>query len=263
MSTMNLVLHVWRQPAADRPGKFERYEVKGVSEHQSFLEMLDLLNERLVDGGIEPVAFDSDCREGICGTCGVVINGRPHGPQRATTTCQLHMRHFKDGDELTIEPWRAKAFPVIKDLVVDRGALDRIIQSGGYISIRAGSAPEANSVPVGKENADISMDAAACIGCGACVASCPNASAMLFTSAKVGHLNILPQGEVEAAQRVRNMVVQMEVEGFGHCTNHLECEAACPKQISTDFIAQMNRQLFGSMLGAKKPVSARRTGNDT
>jgi len=263
MSTMNLVLHVWRQPAADKPGKFERYEVKGVSEHQSFLEMLDLLNERLVEGGVEPVAFDSDCREGICGTCGVVINGRPHGPQRATTTCQLHMRHFKDGDELTIEPWRAKAFPVIKDLVVDRGALDRIIQSGGYISIRAGSAPEANSVPVGKENADISMDAAACIGCGACVASCPNASAMLFTSAKVGHLNILPQGEVEAAQRVRSMVVQMEVEGFGHCTNHLECEAACPKQISTDFIAQMNRQLFGSMLGAKKPVSARRTGNDT
>lgn len=257
MSTMNLVLHVWRQPAADKPGKFERYEVKGVSEHQSFLEMLDLLNERLVEEGVEPVAFDSDCREGICGTCGVVIDGRPHGPQRATTTCQLHMRHFKDGDELTIEPWRAKAFPVIKDLVVDRGALDRIIQSGGYISIRAGSAPEANSAPVGKENADLSMDAAACIGCGACVASCPNASAMLFTSAKIGHLNILPQGEVEAAQRVRNMVVQMDAEGFGHCTNHLECEAACPKQISTNFIAMMNRQLFGSMLGAKKPIKAR------
>ncbi len=257
MSTMNLVLHVWRQPAADKPGKFERYEVKGVSEHQSFLEMLDLLNERLVEQGVEPVAFDSDCREGICGTCGVVIDGRPHGPQRATTTCQLHMRHFKDGDELTIEPWRAKAFPVIRDLVVDRGALDRIIQSGGYISIRAGSAPEANSAPVGKENADLSMDAAACIGCGACVASCPNASAMLFTSAKIGHLNILPQGEVEAAQRVRNMVIQMDAEGFGHCTNHLECEAACPKQISTNFIAMMNRQLFGSMLGAKKAIKAR------
>jgi len=197
MSTMNLVLHVWRQAAADKPGKFERYDVKGVSEHQSFLEMLDLLNERLVEEGVDPVAFDSDCREGICGTCGVVIDGRPHGPQRATTTCQLHMRHFKDGDELTIEPWRAKAFPVIRDLVVDRGALDRIIQSGGYISIRAGSAPEANNMPVAKECADLSMDAAACIGCGACVAICKNASAALFTSAKISHLAHLPQGEVE------------------------------------------------------------------
>jgi len=261
MSTMNLVLHVWRQAAADKPGKFERYDVKGVSEHQSFLEMLDLLNERLVEEGVDPVAFDSDCREGICGTCGVVIDGRPHGPQRATTTCQLHMRHFKDGDELTIEPWRAKAFPVIRDLVVDRGALDRIIQSGGYISIRAGSAPEANNMPVAKECADLSMDAAACIGCGACVASCPNASAMLFTAAKVGHLNILPQGGAEAADRVRNMVIQMDAEGFGHCTNHLECEAACPKQISTDFIAKMNRDFFGAMLGSKKAVSARKAGD--
>lgn len=257
MSSMNIVLHVWRQAAANKAGKFERYEVKGVSEHQSFLEMLDLLNEQLVSEGKEPVAFDSDCREGICGTCGFVINGRPHGPQKATTTCQLHMRHFKSGDELTLEPWRAKAFPVIKDLVVDRSAFDRIIQSGGYISARAGAAPEANSVPVPKENSDLAMDAAACIGCGACVASCPNASAMLFTSAKIGHLNLLPQGAPEAGDRVRNMVAQMEAEGFGHCTNHLECEAACPKEISTDFISRMNRQFFGAMVGSRENVARR------
>lgn len=257
MSTMNLVLHVWRQPAANKPGKFERYEVKGVSEHQSFLEMMDLLNEQLVSEGREPVAFDSDCREGICGTCGIVINGRPHGPQKATTTCQLHMRHFKNGDELTLEPWRAKAFPVLRDLVVDRSAFDRIIQAGGYISARAGAAPEANSVPVPKQNADLAMDAAACIGCGACVASCPNASAMLFTSAKIGHLNLLPQGAPEAEDRVRNMVAQMEAEGFGHCTNHLECEAACPKEISTDFIARMNRQFMGAMVTARETVPRR------
>ncbi|HEY5957717.1 MAG TPA: succinate dehydrogenase/fumarate reductase iron-sulfur subunit [Polyangiaceae bacterium] len=254
---MNLVLHVWRQPAANKPGKFERYEVKGVSEHQSFLEMMDLLNEQLVSEGREPVAFDSDCREGICGTCGIVINGRPHGPQKATTTCQLHMRHFKNGDELTLEPWRAKAFPVLRDLVVDRSAFDRIIQAGGYISARAGAAPEANSVPVPKQNADLAMDAAACIGCGACVASCPNASAMLFTSAKIGHLNLLPQGAPEAEDRVRNMVAQMEAEGFGHCTNHLECEAACPKEISTDFIARMNRQFMGAMVTARETVPRR------
>lgn len=257
MSTMNLVLHVWRQPAANKPGKFERYEVKGVSEHQSFLEMLDLLNEQLVSEGKPPVAFDSDCREGICGTCGIVINGRPHGPQKATTTCQLHMRRFKSGDELTLEPWRAKAFPVIRDLVVDRTAFDRIVQAGGYISARAGAAPEANSVPVPKENADLAMDAAACIGCGACVASCPNASAMLFTSAKVGHLNLLPQGAPEARDRVRTMVAQMEAEGFGHCTNHLECEAACPKEISADFIARMNREFMGSMIAARSNVARR------
>ena len=261
MSTMNLVLHVWRQSGPDKSGKFERYEVSDVSEHQSFLEMLDLLNERLVEQGLEPVAFDSDCREGICGTCGMVINGRPHGPQKGTTTCQLHMRHFKNGDELTIEPWRAKAFPVIKDLIVDRSAFDRIIQAGGYVTVRTGSAPEANSLPVPKENAELAMDAAACIGCGACVASCPNASAMLFTSAKLGHLNVLPQGQVEASERVRNMVIQMEAEGFGHCSNHLECEAACPKQISTEFIARMNRDLFGSMLSSKKAIIRRQAGS--
>jgi succinate dehydrogenase / fumarate reductase iron-sulfur subunit len=260
MSKMNLVLRVWRQPGPGKSGFFERHEVTDVSEHQSFLEMLDLLNEHLVEQGREPVAFDSDCREGICGTCGIVINGRPHGPQKATTTCQLHMRHFRNGDELTLEPWRAKAFPVIKDLVVDRSAFDRIIQSGGYVSVRAGSAPEANSLPVPKENAELAMDAAACIGCGACVASCPNASAMLFTSAKIGHLNVLPQGKVEASERVRNMVAQMEAEGFGHCTNHLECEAACPKQIGTEFIARMNRSYFGSMLTSRKNISSRQIG---
>ncbi len=261
MDKMNLILHVWRQAAADKAGRFERYEVPDVSDHQSLLETLDLLNERLVAQGKEPVAFDSDCREGICGTCGFVINGRPHGPQKATTTCQLHMRHFNDGDELTLEPWRAKAFPVIKDLVVDRSAFDRIIQAGGYVSVRAGSAPEANSVPVPKEQAELAMDAAACIGCGACVASCPNASAMLFSAAKVGHLNLLPQGMPEASDRVRNMVVQMEAEGFGHCSNHLECEAACPKQIGVDFIARMNRNFLGASLGAKKGIQARKGGS--
>lgn len=257
MSTMNLTLHVWRQAAANKTGQFERYEVKGVSEHQSFMEMLDQLNEQLVTDGKEPIAFDNDCREGICGTCGVVINGRPHGPQKGTTTCQLHMRRFKNGDELTLEPWRAKAFPVLRDLVVDRSAFDRIIQAGGYVSVRAGAAPEANSVPVPKENADLAMDAAACVGCGACVASCPNASAMLFTSAKIGHLNLLPQGAPEAHDRVRKMVAQMEAEGFGHCTNHLECEAACPKEISTDFIARMNRQFVGAMITARHNVDKR------
>jgi succinate dehydrogenase / fumarate reductase iron-sulfur subunit len=257
MSKINVVLHVWRQAGPDKGGKFERYEVADVDQHQSFLEMLDLLNERLVDRGLDPVAFDSDCREGICGTCGIVINGRPHGPQRATTTCQLHMRHFKNGDELTLEPWRAKAFPVIKDLIVDRSAFDRIIQAGGYVSVRAGSAPEANSLPVPKDSAEMAMDAAACIGCGACVASCPNASAMLFTSAKIGHLNALPQGKVEAAGRVRSMVSQMEAEGFGHCTNHLECEAACPKQISNEFIARMNREVLGSVASSRKNRSNR------
>jgi succinate dehydrogenase / fumarate reductase iron-sulfur subunit len=260
MTKMNLVLHVWRQAAANQPGRFERYEVSDVSDHQSLLEMLDLLNERLVAQGKDPVAFDSDCREGICGTCGFVINGRPHGPQKATTTCQLHMRHFKDGDELTLEPWRAKAFPVIKDLIVDRNAFDRIIQAGGYVSVRAGSAPEANSLPVPKDDAELAMDAAACIGCGACVASCPNASAMLFTSAKVGHLNVLPQGAAEASDRVRNMVVQMEAEGFGHCTNHLECEAACPKEIGTKFIARLNRSFFGAALMGQRPMQSRKGG---
>jgi succinate dehydrogenase / fumarate reductase iron-sulfur subunit len=260
MSKMNIVLQVWRQSGPRMPGKFERYEVNDVNEHQSFLEMLDLLNEQLVEQGLDPVAFDSDCREGICGTCGFVISGRPHGPQKATTTCQLHMRKFRNGDELTLEPWRAKAFPVIKDLVVDRSAFDRIIQAGGYVSVRAGSAPEANSVPVAKEKAELAMDAAACIGCGACVASCPNASAMLFTAAKLGHLNVLPQGIVESPDRVRNMVSQMEAEGFGHCTNHFECEATCPKEISTEFIARMNRAFLGSMVSSKKNVPNRELG---
>jgi succinate dehydrogenase / fumarate reductase iron-sulfur subunit len=257
MANLNIVLRVWRQPGPNQPGRFERYEVKDIGDHQSFLEMLDILNERLIEEGKEPIAFDSDCREGICGTCSCVINGRPHGPQQATTTCQLHMRHFKDGAELTLEPWRAKAFPVIKDLVVDRSALDRVMAAGGYISVRAGSAPEANSIPIGKEDADLAMDAAACIGCGACVAACPNASAMLFTSAKIGHLGLMPQGKVEATARVQKMVAQMDAEGFGHCTNHLECEAACPKQISADFIARMNREFLGTMIIARKRVPRR------
>ncbi len=260
MSNLNLVLQVWRQAAATKEGRFERYELKGVSEHSSFLEMLDVLNEQLIGEGKDPVAFDSDCREGICGTCGFVINGRPHGPQKATTTCQLHMRHFSNGDEITLEPFRAKAFPVLRDLVVDRSAFDRIVQAGGFISVRAGAAPEANSVPVPKENADLAMDAAACIGCGACVASCPNASASLFTTAKIGHLNLLPQGRPEATDRVRKMIGQMDAEGFGHCTNHLECEATCPKEISADFIARANREFVGAMLTARKNVAARRGG---
>jgi len=257
MSVMKLVLHVWRQPGPDRAGRFERYEVEGVSDHQSFLEMLDLLNERLVQEGRDPIAFDSDCREGICGTCGFVVNGRAHGPRRATTVCQLHMREFRDGDEIFVEPWRSKAMPVIRDLVVDRSALDRIIQAGGFISARAGSAPDANAVAVPKAEADLAMDAAACIGCGACVAACPNAAAMLFVSAKVGHLGHMPQGQPEAADRVRTMVAQMEADGFGHCTNHFECEAACPKGISVNFIAELNRRFLGAMATSRHTVKAR------
>ncbi len=249
MSTLRLVLHVWRQPSADAKGHFEPYEVDGVSPHQSFLEMLDMVNESLVSQSQAPIAFDSDCREGICGTCGVVINGRPHGPMTGTTTCQLHMRSFKDGDHLVIEPWRAKAFPILRDLMVDRAALDHIIQSGGFVSVKAGSAPEANGLPVPKDDADRAMDAAACIGCGACVAACPNASAMLFVSAKIGHLNRLPQGQPEARSRVLRLVGAMEAEGFGHCSNHLECEAACPKSISAAFISGLNRQFLRVVLG--------------
>ncbi|MCA9600796.1 MAG: succinate dehydrogenase/fumarate reductase iron-sulfur subunit, partial [Myxococcales bacterium] len=219
-----------------------------------FLEMLDVVNEGLVAKGDAPIAFDHDCREGICGTCGMVINGRPHGPRKATTTCQLHMRQFKDGDEIWIEPWRAKSFPVVRDLVVDRSAFDRIIQSGGYVSVRAGSAPEANATPIAKGHADESMDAAACIGCGACVAACPNASASLFTAAKLSHLGLLPQGKVEQPQRVINMVETHEDEGFGGCTNHNECEAACPKQISVRTIARMNRDFLRAKL-AEVPES--------
>jgi succinate dehydrogenase / fumarate reductase iron-sulfur subunit len=238
---MNLILHVWRQARGDAPGRFERHEARDVSEHMSFLEMLDVVNQRLIQVGKDPIAFEHDCREGICGSCGFVINGNPHGPLERTTVCQLHMRHFQDGQELWLEPWRARAFPVIKDLVVDRRAFDRTIQAGGYVSVRTGSAPDANAVPVPKSDADRAMDAAACIGCGACVAACPNGSAMLFTAAKVAHLGLLPQGQPERLERVLGMVAQMDQEGFGNCTNHGACEAACPKGISLDFIARLNR----------------------
>jgi succinate dehydrogenase / fumarate reductase iron-sulfur subunit len=241
---MNLTLTVWSQKNPEDPGRFETYQVKDVSEHMSFLEMLDVLNEELMLGGKEPIVFEHDCREGICGSCGFVINGIAHGPRRGTTVCQLHMRSFKDGDQLILEPWRAKAFPVIRDLMVDRSALDRIIQSGGYISTGTGSAPEANSLPVPKERADLAFDAAACIGCGACVAACPNASAMLFMAAKISHLGLLPQGQPERLKRVHDMVGKMAAEGFGGCTNVGECEAACPKNIGLPFIAQMNRDLI-------------------
>ena len=248
---MKVTLHVWRQAASGAPGQFARYEVSDASPDMSFLELLDVLNQQLIASRVEPIAFDHDCREGICGACGMVINGRPHGPQGATTTCQLHMRSFADGAELWIEPWRARAFPVIKDLVVDRGAFDRIIQAGGFITARTGSAPEANSVLVPKRDADLAMDAAACIGCGACVAACPNASAMLFVAAKVSHLGLLPQGQPERDTRVVGMVAQMDAEGFGACTNHGECMAACPKDISIDFIAQLNRDYWKAKLTPK------------
>jgi succinate dehydrogenase / fumarate reductase iron-sulfur subunit len=241
---MNLTLKVWRQKRRAAPGQFVTYRVADVSEHMSFLEMLDVLNEQLTSEGDEPIAFDSDCREGICGTCGFMIGGIAHGPQSATAVCQLHMRSFKDGDILTLEPWRSSAFPVIRDLCVDRSSFDRVMQAGGYVSVSTGSAPEANSLPVPKENADRAMDAAACIGCGACVAACPNASAMLFTAAKVAHLNLLPQGQPERYRRVRNMVAQHDAEAFGHCTNHGECEAVCPKGISLSFISLLNRDLI-------------------
>ena len=255
---MHLTLDVWRQQGPRHPGRFVRYEARDVSPDMSFLELLDVVNEELLERGEEPIAFDNDCREGICGTCGVVIDGRPHGPLAATTTCQLHLRHFRDGDRLTVEPWRARAFPVVKDLVVDRSALDRIIQSGGYISIRTGSAPEANSVLVPKPDAEQAMDAAACIGCGACVAACPNASASLFVAAKLGHLHLLPQGRPERADRVRAMVREMDALGFGHCTNHRECEAACPKEIGVSFIARMNRDYLTASLAARHDPPPRR-----
>jgi len=237
---MNLTLIVWRQKDARTPGRFVTYEANDISPDMSFLELLDIVNERLVEKGGDPIAFDHDCREGICGTCGVVVNGRPHGPRERTTACQLHMRSFEDGDVLTIEPWRAKAFPVLKDLIVDRSGLDRVIRAGGFIAAAIGSAPDANAAPVRKVYADLAMDAAACIGCGACVAACPNASAMLFTAAKVSHLGLLPQGQPERNERVRAMVAQMDFEGFGGCTNHEECEAACPKGISVETIGRMN-----------------------
>ncbi|MEE8250343.1 MAG: succinate dehydrogenase/fumarate reductase iron-sulfur subunit [Gemmatimonadales bacterium] len=245
---MNLTLHVWRQAGPDDKGRFERYEARDVSPHMSFLEMLDVVNETLIVEGGEPIAFEHDCREGICGACGMVINGSPHGPKKAVTTCQLHMRSFDDGDEIWIEPWRAKAFPIRKDLVVDRSALDRVIQAGGYISVRTGSAPDANAIPIPKEKADVAFDAATCIGCGACVAACPNASAMLFAAAKVTHLGLLPQGQPERYERVVRMVARMDAEGFGYCSNHGACQTACPKEISTDFIAQLNRDVLKASL---------------
>lgn len=245
---MRLILHVWRQAGPDGSGRFVRYETDDVSPDMSFLELLDVLNERLIVIKEEPIAFDHDCREGICGSCGVVINGRPHGPQRATTACQLHLRRFRDGDALWVEPWRARAFPVVKDLVVDRSAFDRIVQAGGFITARTGSAPDANALLVPKRDADRAMDAAACIGCGACVAACPNASATLFVAAKVSHLGTLPQGQPERYERVVRMVDAMDEAGFGACTNHGECMAACPKEISVDFIAQLNRDVLKATL---------------
>jgi succinate dehydrogenase / fumarate reductase iron-sulfur subunit len=252
---MNLTLHIWRQEGPDTPGRFEVHEIDEISPDMSFLEMLDVINEDLLKDDREPIAFDHDCREGICGTCGMVINGYPHGPQARTTACQLHMRHFKSGDVLWIEPWRARAFPIVKDLVVDRSAFDRIIEAGGYISARTGSAAEANLTKIPKDDADLAMDAATCIGCGACVAACPNASATLFTAAKVSHLGLLPQGQTERNWRVLKLVSQMEREGFGACTNHEECEAACPKAISTDFIARMNRDFIKATAISRKKVS--------
>jgi succinate dehydrogenase / fumarate reductase iron-sulfur subunit len=255
--TINVKIVVWRQPRRDGAGKFETYEANGVTTDMSFLEMLDVLNVDLAKRGIDPIEFESDCREGICGSCGMVINGQPHGPWRASTTCQLHMRAFKDGETIVIEPWRAGAFPVIKDLIVDRGAFDRIIQSGGYVSCKTGPHPDANSQLVAKHHADAAFDAATCIGCGACVAACPNGSASLFTAAKITHLALLPQGQVERAHRVERMVERMDLEGFGDCSNLGECEAACPKEISIDSISRMKREFLRARLsGGEMKASA-------
>jgi len=253
---MRITLHIWRQRNASEKGRLVRYELPDVSEHMSFLEMLDVLNEELITKGEEPVAFDHDCREGICGMCGCMVNGVAHGPLPETTLCQLHMRHFKDGDELYLEPWRAKAFPVIKDLVVDRSAFDRIIAAGGFISVATGSAPDGNTVLVPKDNAERSMDAAACIGCGACVAMCPNASASLFVSAKIAHLGLLPQGQPERERRVTAMVAQANQEIFGSCTNMGECEAVCPKGIKLENIALMNRHFLSAKWAGREGVEA-------
>lgn len=241
---MKINLKIWRQSGPDSNGSFESHTLEGVSPDMSFLEMLDSLNEGMISRSIEPVAFESDCREGICGACSMVINGIPHGPDRGTTACQLHMRSFSDGDTITVEPWRAKAFPPIKDLVVDRSAFDRIQQAGGYVSVNTGAAPDGNAIPIPKAEADAAFDYATCIGCGACVAACKNASAMLFVGAKVAHLKNTPQGKVEREGRVKKMVVQMDAEGFGSCTNTLECEAVCPKEISSDVIATLNQELM-------------------
>jgi succinate dehydrogenase iron-sulfur subunit len=255
---MNLTLYVWRQEDALSPGRMVRYDATNMNPDMSFLEMLDVVNERLMENGEDPVAFDNDCREGICGACGMMINGTAHGPQRETATCELHLRCFKDGDTIYIEPWRSKAFPVIKDLVVDRGALDRVIQAGGYISASTGAAPEANTISVSKRNADQAMDAATCIGCGACVAACPNGSAALFTGAKISHLSLLPQGQPERGRRVVKMVAAMDHEGFGNCSMHRECEAVCPKAISVNFIARMNRERLRAIFMESKEQETRK-----
>jgi succinate dehydrogenase / fumarate reductase iron-sulfur subunit len=249
---MNLTLKVWRQQNSSDSGRFETYQVSNISSEMSFLEMFDVLNERLISEGKDPVAFDHDCREGICGMCSMYIDGKPHGPWQANTTCQLHMRAFKDGDTITVEPWRANAFPVIKDLVTDRSSFDRIVQAGGYISVNTGNAVDANALPIEKDRADASFAAAACIGCGACVAACKNSSAMLFLSAKVSHLALLPQGEPERKTRVLNMVAQMDKEGFGACTNTGACEATCPKEISLQNIARLNSEYLVASLVADK-----------
>ncbi len=239
---MKLTLRIWRQSGPDAEGRLQTYTLDNINEHMSFLEMLDVLNQEIIEEGDDPIAFEHDCREGVCGMCGIVINGLPHGGHKGTTTCQLHMRHFHDGDELTLEPWRSVAFPVIKDLVVDRNSLDRTIQAGGFISVNTGSAPDANAIPVAKDDAELAMDYAECIGCGACVAACPNGAAMLFMAAKVAHLSLLPHGRVERDRRVRAMVATMEGEGFGACTNFRSCEAMCPKEISVTAIARMNAE---------------------
>jgi len=249
---MNLTLKVWRQAGPDDGGRLETYALTDISPDMSFLELLDVLNEQLVTSGAEPVAFDHDCREGICGMCSLVINGQAHGPDRETTACQLHMRRFSDGDTIYVEPWRADAFPVVRDLVVDRSAFDRIIAAGGYVGVNTGNAPDANAIPVPKDDAERAMDAAACIGCGACVAACPNAAAMLFTAAKVAHLGLLPQGGPERDGRVLAMVDAMDAEGFGNCTNHFECEAACPKGISVENIARMNREYLRASVRSRQ-----------
>jgi succinate dehydrogenase / fumarate reductase, iron-sulfur subunit len=249
---MDLTLKVWRQRNANDSGRFETYPVKNISSEMSFLEMIDVLNERLIQEGADPIAFDHDCREGICGTCSMVIDGRPHGPWKGTTTCQLHMRAFKNGETIVIEPFRANSFPVIKDLVVDRKAFDRIIQSGGFISVNTGNAVDGNAIPIDKDSADDSFAAASCIGCGACVAACKNSSAMLFVSAKVSHLALLPQGAIEKSQRVTSMIAQMDKEGFGSCTNTYACEAECPKEISVMNIARLNREYLTAYLVSEK-----------
>jgi len=247
MTNMTLKLKIWRQKNSNTPGKMVSYSVSDISEHMSFLEMLDVVNEGLIKNGDDPIEFESDCREGICGTCGLVINGIAHGPQKLTAVCQLHMRQFHDGDTITIEPFRANAFPVIKDLVVDRNAFDRIIEKGGYISVNTGGAPDGNEIPIARDDAEFAMDSAACIGCGACVAACPNASASLFVGAKIAQFTYLPQGAPERSRRVARMVAQMDEEGFGSCTNHGECEAVCPKGISISNIARMRREYIKSI----------------